>query len=188
LWVFGGGEVGGYDAAAGDDEAGDSRPLGKADIFLRAGKGEEGAADFCAGGVSAGVQNAGQRMRAFARTQILAIEGMAFGVRGLIEVRPPLDEFLHALGTLRHQRCGRRAVDNSVAGVHRVFEVQGNVFLTLHGDSNAALRVVRIRFAERFLGDDENFAVLRELDGSAKAGDARAHHQEIHLRTLCHTL
>ena len=127
-------------------------------------------------------------MRAFARTQIPAIEGMAFGVRGLIEVRPPLDEFLHALGTLRHQRLGGGAVDDSVAGVHRVFEVQGDVILALHGDGDAALRVVRVRLAEGFLGDDENLAVLRELDGGAKAGHACAHDEKINGRGVGHQL
>ncbi len=58
-WGLGGGKIGGYDAAVGDDETGYARPLGKADLLLRAGKGHEGAADFGAGGVAAGVQNAG---------------------------------------------------------------------------------------------------------------------------------
>ncbi len=85
-------------------------------------------------------------MRAFARTQELAIQAAAFRVRGLVEIRAPLDELGYALRAFGNQRLGGGAVDYPVAGIHGVFEVQGNVFLALHSDGNAALRVVRVRF------------------------------------------
>ena len=145
---LGGGEIGADDAAVGDDKAGDAGPLGKADAFMRAGKGGERAADFRAGGVAVGVQDAGQRVRAFARAQELAVQAAAVRVRASIEIRAPLDELGHAQRAFGHQRLGGGAVDEAVAGVHGVFKVQGNVFIALHGHGNAALRVVGVRFAE----------------------------------------
>ena len=65
-WL-GAGQIGADDAAVGDDETGDAGPLGKADALVHAGKGDERAADLGACGVAAGMQDAGQRMRAFAR-------------------------------------------------------------------------------------------------------------------------
>ena len=59
--------------------------------------------------------------------------------------------------------------------------MQGDVFVAFHGNGDAALRIVGVRFAERFFGDDENFAMPGQLDGSAKPGDSRAHDQKIYL-------
>jgi hypothetical protein len=59
-------QIGADDAAAGGDQAGDHGPLGKADALVDAGKGDQGTADLGAGGVAAGVQDAGERMSAFA--------------------------------------------------------------------------------------------------------------------------
>ena len=70
--AFGAGQVGGDDAAVGDHQIGDHGPLGKADALVDAGKSNQGAADFSAGGVAVGVKDAGQRVRAFAGTKQLA--------------------------------------------------------------------------------------------------------------------
>ena len=114
------------------------------------------------------------------------VRGSVFGAGLTIEIRAPLDELCHAQRAFADKRLGGGAIDKAVAGIHSVFKVQGDVFVALHGHGDAALRVVRVRLAERLLGDDENFAVARELDGGAKAGNARAHHQKIHLGALCH--
>ncbi len=167
--------IGADNAAVGDHKTRYARPLGKMDLLLRAGKGDESAADLCAGGVAAGVQDAGQRMRAFARAQVLAVQAESVGAGGTVEICAPLDKLGDAQRAFGYERFGGGAVDEAIAGTHGVFEVQGNVFFAFHGDGNAALRVVGIRFAERFLGDDQNFTVLRQLDSGAKAGDACSH-------------
>ena len=100
-------------------------------------------------------------MCAFARAQILAVETSPSGICGLIKICAPLDKLGDAQRAFRYERFGGGAVDEAIARTHCVFEVQGNVFFAFHGHGNAALRVVGIRFAERFLGDDQNFAVLR---------------------------
>ena len=104
--------------------------------------------------------------------------------RFTVEIRAPLDELGHAQRPFSHQHLGGGPINQAVPGVHRVFKVQRNVFVALHGDGDAALRIVRVRFADRFLGDDENIAVRGQLDGGAKSRYARAHHQKIYLRAL----
>ena len=148
---------------------------------MGAGKGDQRAADLRAGGVAVGVQDAGQRMRAFAGAQVLATR---LGLRRpwLIEVRAPLDELGDAQRAFGDQRLGGGTIDQAVAGVDGVFKVQRDVLVALHGDGDAALRVVGVRLAERLLGDDQNLAVAGQLNGGAQAGNARAHHQKIHLR------
>ena len=179
---FGAGKIGANGAAIGEDQSRNPRPLGKANPFVRAGESNQGAADLGAGGVAARVQNAGQGMRALARAQVgLAARAQSVRVEpfeavGTVEVRAPLDELGHAQRAFGDQRLGRGTIDQAVAGVHGVFKVQRDVLVALHGHGDAALRVVRVRFRERFLRDDQNFAVCGELDGRAQAGHARAHH------------
>ncbi len=135
--------------------------------------GSEGAADLGAGGVAVGVQDAGEGVGAFAGFEepaVARVEGCA-----------PGDEFGHAQGAFLHEDFGGAPVDEAVAGVDGVFEVEGDVGLALGGDGDAALRVVGVRFAQRFFGHDEDFAVLRQFDGGAEACDASAHHQEINI-------
>ncbi len=103
------------------------------------------------------MQDAGKGMRAFARAQELAARA---ALRGLaVEVRAPLDELGDAQRAFGDERFGGGTIDEAVAGVDGVFKVQGDVFVALHGHGDAALRVVGVRFAERFLGDDQNVAV-----------------------------
>ena len=103
-----------------------------------------------------------------------------------IEGRAPLDQLGHAHRTLGHQRLGGGTIDQPVAGVHRVFQVQRNVRVALHGHGDAALRVVGVGLGHRLLGDHQNLAVARQLDGRAQPGHARSHHQKIHLRRYFH--
>ena len=152
---------------------------------MSAGKGGEGAADLGAGGVAAGMQDA---RAANARLRGCGGVAAARSFARPIEVRAPLDELGDAQRAFGDQGLGGGAIDEAVAGVHGVFKVQGDVFVAFHGDGDAALRVVGVRFAQRLLGDDQDFAVAGEFDGGAKAGNACAHDEKIHLRALCHNL
>ena len=125
IWVWignigaGGGQIDGNDAAAGGDEAGDHGPLGKADALVGAGEGDQGAADFRARGVAAGVENAGQRVSTFAGAEQFA--GFA------VEVCAPLNEFGHTDRPLGDERFGGGAIHDAVAGVYGVLKMEGNV-------------------------------------------------------------
>ena len=176
----GGGEIDSDDAAAGGDEAGGHGPLGEADALVVAGKGDQGAADFGAGSVAAGVKDAGERMSAFAGAEQLA----GFSV----EMRAPLDELGHARRTFGNQRFGGGTVDDAVASVQGVFKMEGNVLIAFHGNGDSALSVVGVGLAERFFGDDQYIAVAGQFDGGAETGNTRAHDQKINLRGPWHLL
>ena len=176
----GGGKVGSDDAAAGDDQVGDHGPLGKADALLGAGKGDEGTADLGAGGVAVGVEDAGQRVSAFAGAE----QAASFRIKA----RAPLDEFGHAERAFGDERFGGGAVDEAVAGIDGVFEMEGDVLVAFHGDGDSALGVVGIGLAERLLGDDQDIAVAGQFDGGAQAGNACAHDQKINLLGRWHLL
>ena len=76
-----------------------------------------------------------------------------------IEVSAPLYEFGNAEGPFGDENFGRGSVDDAIAGVYGVFEMESNVFVAFHGDSDSALCIVGIGFAERLFGDDQDFAV-----------------------------
>ena len=127
LGGLGAGQVGPDHAAIGDHEAGDAGPLGEADALVDAGKGHKRAADLGAGGIAVSVQDAGQGMGALARAQKWAAPAITFAVRYAIEIRAPLDELRNAQRAFADERFGRGAIDQAVACVHRVFQVQGDV-------------------------------------------------------------
>ncbi len=145
---------------------------------MDAGKSCQGTADLGARGVAVGVQNAREGVRALAGAQQLAV----FGVEG----RTPLDQLRHPHRPLGHQRVGRGPIDQPVARVDRVFEVQSYIRVALHGNGDAALSIVCVRLGHRLLGDHQNLAVARQLNRRAQPGHARPHHQKIYLRGACH--
>jgi hypothetical protein len=147
-----------------------------------AGKGGQGAADLGPRGVAVGVQNAGQGVSALAGAQQLAGPRISLAVK----VRAPLDQLRHAHWPLGHQHLGRGPVNDSIACVYGVFKVQRHVLVALHRHGDAALRVVGVRLAQRLLGDHQNLAVARQLDGRAQPGHSRAHHQKVHFNRLSH--
>jgi hypothetical protein len=108
------------------------------------------------------------------------------GIAVAIEVRAPLDELGDAHRPLGHQGLGSWPVNDAIASVYGVFKMQRNVPITLHGHGDSALRIVGVGLAQRLLGDHENVAVTGQLHRSAQPGNARAHHQKIHLRCFSH--
>jgi hypothetical protein len=119
-------------------------------------------------------------VRAFASAEQCAVFG--------VEVRAPFDQLAHAHRPLGHQHLGRRPVDQAIAGVDGVFQMERHVPIALHGHRDAALRVVGVRLRHRLLGDHQNLAVAGQFHRRAQPGHARAHHQKIHLRDSCHNL
>ena len=149
-------------------------------VLVEVGKGRQRAADLSARGVAVGVQDAGQRVRAFASAQQLAVLA--------IEGRPPLDQLGHPHRTLGHQHLGGGAENQPIAGVDRILEVQRGVLIAPHGDSDPTLRVMSVGLGHGLLGDHQDLAVARQFDGRAQPGHARPYHQKIHLGSFCHNL
>ena len=146
---------------------------------MDAGKSHKCAADLGACGIAVSVQDAGQGMGALARAQIWAAPAITFAARYAIEIRAPFDEFRNPQRAFADERFGRGAIDQAVACVHRVFQVQCDVPVALHRYGNAALCVMRVRFAEGLFGDDENVAVAGKFNRGTKSGNARTHYQKV---------
>lgn len=161
------------------EKTADHGPLSKADARMGVGLNDERSADLRAGGISIGVENAGARMRSFARAKEFA--GVA------IKACAPFDEFGDAVGALVDEDFGSGLEDEAVAGGESVAEMQSSIVSVFPGSHrDAALRVEGVRFAERLLGDDEDVALLCELNCGAQTGDARTHHDEVGRGRKCH--
>jgi hypothetical protein len=181
---IGAGYVGGDDAAIGDHEASDHGPFSEMNALVSVSKSDQGAADLRSRRVAVSVEYARERVRAFASAEELA----AIPIRSPVEGRSPLNQFGDTRWALGYQRLGGGAVNDSIAGVYGVFKVEGHVFGALHGDGDAALRVVGIRLGQRLLGDDQHLSVTSQLHGRTKPCDTRTHDQKIHFRRQCHNL
>jgi hypothetical protein len=99
-----------------------------------------------------------------------------------------LDEFFYALGAFCDEDFGGWAMDEAVAGVFGVLEMESYVFFTGESYGDAALGVVGVGFAERLLGDYEDLAVVSEFDGCAQAGYACSDDEIIYAFRLGHNL
>ena len=114
-------------------------------VFDAAGLQVERAADLAAGGVAVGVQNAVAAVRAFARERELG--------SGAIELRAPLDQLFDARRTFFDQHARGFLVDQAVAGVERVLQMQRNFVFIAEGGGDSALRVLRVGFGHLTLGE-----------------------------------
>jgi hypothetical protein len=178
------GEIGTDDSAIGNYEAGDHGPFGEVNALMDAGKGYKGAADLRSRGVAVGVEDARQRVRAFSSAEELA----AVLIRCSVEGGSPFDQLGYARWALGYKRFGGGTINDSISCIYGVFKVERDVFAAFHGNGDATLRIVSVRLGEGLLGDDEDLALMSQLDGSAKACHARAHHQKIYIRRQCHNL
>ena len=160
------------DAARIEDQVDRGGPLAKSDPWQAADVFQEGASDLATGGIAVSVEDAGETVRAFARALELAL-GVA--VEGGAEV----EQFVHAPGAGLDQQGGGGFADKAVAGGDGIGQVQPDVFVSTHGNGDAALGVGGVRFGERFLGDDEDGAGGTEAIGSTEARNAAAHHDEV---------
>src|SRR4051794_8536491 len=118
-------------------------------------------------------------MRTFPGTEQVAVF--------VVETCAPFDKFSDALRPLGNQDFCGGSKHQSIACRKSVVQMQGEVFSVFpRSDSDAALRIERVRFAQRFFCDDENVAVVCKLNCSSQPGDARTHDDEINRRRKCH--
>ena len=101
-----------------------------------------------------------------------------------IELRAPVDQLLDGRRAFFHQRAHRRRIAQAIPGVQRVLLVQAHVVVVAERDRDAALRVLRRRFAQAVLRDHEHLARVRQFDGGAQSGHARADHQKVRIHPL----
>jgi hypothetical protein len=122
------------------------------------------------------MQNAVSAVRPFACQHQLA--RMLAG-RMAIKVRIPLQQLFHPRGTLFDQHARRDWLRQAVARGERVFQVQLDVLCPADSYRDSTLRILRVRFAKRFLRHHENAARVSQCDGGAKTGNSGADDQEI---------
>ncbi len=104
-----------------------------------------------------------------------------------VKMRTPFNQLCNALGPFADKRSCCRFEYEPVARGNGVFQMKFDVCLIfLGGDSNTTLRIVGIRFPQRFFRDHQNLAVIRKVNRSAQSRNARAHHQEVHRRHSKH--
>ena len=136
-------QIGGDNAAVSYHQIGDHSPLGKADALVGAGKSNQRTADFSAGGVAIGMKDASQRVSAFAGAQQFAGPRASLAIEG----RAPLDQLRHAHRAFSYQGLGCGAVNDSVACVYGVFQMERNVLVAFYGHGDPTLRVMGVGLA-----------------------------------------
>src|ERR1700685_228161 len=92
--------------------------------------------DLAAGRVAIRMQHPVAAVRAFARERDLG--------SGTVELGAPLHQLLDAAWTFLDQHAGGLFVDQSVAGLQRVLEVERNFVVIAERGGNSALRVLRV--------------------------------------------
>jgi len=128
------------------------------------GAGEQGAADFAAGGIAMGVEDARAAVGGFAS------EG-EFGA-GAIEFGAPFDELGDVFGAFFDEESDGGGIAEAIAGVDGVLFVEADFVFIAEGDGDAALGPGGGGIAEVGFGEDEDAAGLAEFDGGAYASYA----------------
>ena len=123
---------------------------------------------------------------AVARVRALAGEGQLFA--GAVELRAPFDEPLDRARPLLHEHAHRFAVAEAVARGERVLLVERHFVVVAERHGDAALRVLRGRFAQRVFRHHEHAAGGGQLDGRAQSGYSGADYQEIRVHWLITSL
>jgi len=94
---------------------------------------------------------------------------------------PQENEFLNAIRAFFDENAGGFRVHQSVAGGKSVLEMKADLVFVAESDRDAALCVLRCRLGDLLLGEHEDAASLRELDGGAQSGNSGADYDEIRL-------
>ncbi len=143
-----------------------------------AGELAEGELDVGAGGVAAGVDDAGARVGCFPPQRHHAIDA--------VEGHAEAHEVGDAVGGLVREDVGRFGVDEAGAGADRVLVVQLGAIVGADRGRDAALGVLRVGLVDAALGEDEDAAVLARHEGRVEPGDARAHDDVVEMtRHVC---
>ena len=127
------------------------------------------------------VQNPIAAVRALARQHQLS--------RLAIEVCAPAQQLLDAQRPFLHQHPRRLPIHQAVARIHRILQMQRNVFLAAHRDGDSPLRIVCVRFVQRFLRHHQHAGAIRsQPDRGTQPRDARAHNHEVRFLDRSHKL
>ena len=135
--------------------------------------GEQGAADFAAGGFAVGVEDAGATVSGFTGESEFGAGAIKFGA--------PFDELGDVLGAFFDEESDSVGAAEAVAGIDGVLLVEADFVFVAEGDGDAALGVGSGGFGETGLGEDEDSAGLAELNGGAHAGDSGTNDEVIGL-------
>ena len=98
---------------------------------------------------------------------------------GAVELGAPLDQLFDARRTFFDQHARGFFVDQAVAGLQRVFQMQPNFIVVAERGGDSALRILRIGLGDFALCQTQHPAGRRKFHRGAQAGNARAHHDEI---------
>ena len=155
----------GYAAVFEDEVAGEgvfeNLDIGSADGA------DEGGFDGEAGGVAAGVEDAGVGVGGLHASGEMAVV--------LVEADAEADEVADAGGAFGAEDLDGGAAVESGAGAEGVFDVLLDGVVGEHGGGDSALRVAGVGFREAGLGDQGDAVMPGELDGGDEAGDAAAY-------------
>ena len=97
-----------------------------------------------------------------------------------IEGGAPIDKFLDSSRPFLHQYLRRGFVHDAITGCDRVLQMEPDFIFITERHGNSALGVLRVRFRERFFGDDADARLLRDLDRGTKSGNSAANDDEIY--------
>ena len=101
-----------------------------------------------------------------------------------IELRAPVDELLDGGGPFFDERMNGVSIAKPVTGGYGVLLVQLHLVVIAQRDGDPTLSVFRRGFPQRIFGDNQHLARLRQFDGRAQPGHARANHKEIRMHRL----
>src|SRR5258708_25799983 len=96
-----------------------------------------------------------------------------------IELRGAVNQLLDAVRTFRHKHLSGFEIAESVARNQRVLQVQTDLIFIAEGHRDAALGVLRGRFAEFVFCQYQHSPRRRQLNGGTQPGDTGAYHQKI---------
>ncbi len=177
-----------------DHQVGGRGPLQQRDVGDGPRVAQQRPPDLRPGSIPVRVQNAIAAVRALARQHQLS--------RLAVEIRAPAQQFLDAQRPFLHQHPRRFAVHQAVAGVHRIVQMQRDVFLAAHRNGDSPLRIIGVRFVERFFrhhqhpgplasllaGVEHPGSVRSQANRGAQPRDPRAHNNEVRLLDCNHEL
>ena len=103
----------------------------------------------------------------------------------LVEFRAPVDQLFDDRRRMRHDLFDRRPVANARAAHQRVVDVFLERVGIVHYRCDAALRVIRVAFAELAFGDDHYLSVFGGFQREAESGDTAADDQKIRFYIHC---
>ena len=138
--------------------------------------GQEGAANFAAGGVTMGVQNAGAAVGSFAGEDELGAGAVEFGT--------PLDQFGDVLGAFFDEQGNGVGAAQAVASLQGVLLVEGDLVFVAERYGDAAVGPGGCGIVEIGFGEDQDAAGLAQFDGGAETCDTRSDDSIIGMMSL----